>query len=330
MRARILFLRTIATLILCAFTVPVRAQSREQYTNLKVLPKDIKPEDLRGLMNSFTRALGVRCIHCHVGEEGKPFRFQDFALDDKPTKRKAREMLRMVQDINDKYLDNLEVRAVPPVRVVCITCHRGVTQPRTLQDVLTQTYQAHGIDSTLARYQGLRDRFYGRAAYDFGEVPLADVAGQIHDTGHMDDALRLLAVNVEMNPKSAFAQRQFASASIAMAYRTAGADSGAAAYAGLKARYGPNIVTEDLLNAVGYELIGVDRVDTAVAAFKLNAAEHPSSANAYDSLAEAYAKRGDWKLASQNYAHSLELDPTNEHAKHELETIKTQKVKPKR
>ena len=78
------------------------------------------------------------------------------------------------------------------------------------------------------------------------------------------------------------------------------------------------------MNDVGYRLLFADRAELAIAAFKLNLADHPASANVYDSLGEAYAKHGDWKLATESYSKSLALDPTNDNAKHELEVIKTQ------
>src|SRR5207244_458268 len=150
------------------------------------------------LMGTFTRALGVRCVYCHVGEEGKPMNPADFAKDDKPQKDKARVMLRMVQDINDKYLTQLEPRATPAVGVQCVTCHRGAAQPRMLQDVLKSAYDQGGIDSTEARYRALRDRYYGRFTYDFGDAPLADVPRQLRTSGHPADAVKLHALNVEM------------------------------------------------------------------------------------------------------------------------------------
>jgi len=193
-------------LLLAVLAVPAAAQ--EKFTNLKVLPQDIPPQQLHQTMDGFTRALGVRCIHCHVGQEGKPFKHEDFALDDKPAKLKAREMMRMVSDINNKYLANLPDRSSSPVKVECITCHRGVTQPRQLHDVLDATYDGGGIDSTVARYQALRAKYYGRAAYDFGEVPLTLVADHARTAGHAADAERLLAMNVDANPTSDFARRQ--------------------------------------------------------------------------------------------------------------------------
>src|SRR5262249_52502277 len=160
---------------------------------------------------------------------------------DKPTKEKARAMMRMVQDINDKYLSALEHRADPPVRVQCFTCHRGAAQPRMLQDVLQLAYDQGGLDSTVTRYQSLRSRYYGRATYDFGEVPLADVAGKLSSGGHSGDAVKLLDLNVEMNPTSAFAKRQQTAEALRGAFRDPSPDSGAAVYHRYRDRYGAEL-----------------------------------------------------------------------------------------
>jgi Flp pilus assembly protein TadD len=315
--------RAVAALLLCAVAGSVAAQGpHEAATNLKVLPKDVSHEDLIKVMNGFTRALGVRCIYCHVGEEGKPFRPEDFALDDKPTKKKARVMMRMVQDLNDKYLATLDSRADPPLSVQCVTCHRGAAQPRMLQDVLKTAYDQGGMDSTLARYQSLHDRFYGRFVYDFGEVPLVDLANQVRDAGHAGDAERLLEMNVETHPKSAFAKRQHAASAIAAAFGQAGVDSGMAAYRSLKDQYGSTVVSEEVMNGIGYRLLGTDQVEPALAVFKLIVADNPTSANGYDSLGEAYEKHGDRKLAIESYAKSLELNPANDHAKQKLDELR--------
>jgi len=315
--------RVIPVLLVCVVVASVAAQSQpDRAKNLKVLPQDISHQDLIVIMNGFTRALGVRCIYCHVGEEGKPFQPGSFALDDKPTKAKARVMMQMMADINQKYLPTLETRENPPISVQCVTCHRGTTQPRMLQDVLKTAYDQGGMDSTLARYHALRDRYYGRFTYDFGEVPLAELARSLQHDGHDADAAQVLALNVDMNPNSPFAKRMQATSAIRLSYATSGADSGAAMYQTLKARYGPKVVSEDALNEVGYGLLGSGKTDAAIAAFKLNVDENPKSGNAYDSLGEAYATKGDKKLAIQSYSKSLELDPTNENAKHELEVLK--------
>jgi tetratricopeptide (TPR) repeat protein len=305
---------------------PAGGQPQEEFKNLKVLPKDIPPQELRNIMGSFTRALGVRCAFCHVGQEGQPMRHEDFQKDDKPEKNTARDMLRMVNDINDKYLAGLQDRSNPPVRVQCFTCHHGTTKPRTLQDVLQTSYDKGGLDSTTARYQALRTRYYGSAAYDFGEVPLADLAGGLLRGGHAADAERLFAMNVDQNPNSGFAKRQLAQAVLAREF-TQSADSGAAAYRDFKARYGPQVVNEAMVNQLGYSLLGTGQTDAAVGAFTLNTTENPASSNAFDSLGEALLKKGDRKAAIAAYQKAVEIDPSNEDA---LKNLADMKVKPKK
>jgi len=310
-----------------ALAGPARAQgAEEKFTNLKVLPKDISSAELRGMMNGFTRALGVRCIYCHVGQEGKPFQHDDFPKDDKLTKTKARAMMVMLHDINENYLAKIDSRAEPPVKVECVTCHRGGQLPRQLQDVLLAAYDGGGLDSTEARYNSLRDRYYGRATYDFGDVPLADVSSRLRMEGHDDDALTLAKLNVDMNPKSAFAKRQHTSTTLVLAYRKGG-PAGAAAYADLKTQYGAATVNEDMLINVGYEMLGEKHADAAIEAFRLVVAENPKSANGYDSLGEAYLAHGDKKLSKQAYTTSLKLDPTNDNAKAKLDEIAGKKRK---
>jgi CubicO group peptidase (beta-lactamase class C family) len=68
------------------------------------------------------------------------------------------------------------------------------------------------------------------------------------------------------------------------------------------------------LNGIGYALLEEGRLDDAIKIFQLNVEAYPEDANGYDSLAEAYAARGDKTLAIKNYAKSLELDPNNTNA----------------
>ena len=84
-------------------------------------------------MFSFTSGLGVRCIYCHVGEEGKDFSGYDFVSDAKPEKNEARTMLQMVNNINNVYLAELHVESTSPLRVSCMTCHHGNAVPILLK-----------------------------------------------------------------------------------------------------------------------------------------------------------------------------------------------------
>jgi tetratricopeptide (TPR) repeat protein len=289
--------------------------------NLKVLPQDIEVRELIGIMAGFTRALGVRCQYCHVGEEEMPLAQFDFAADDKETKRKARVMIRMLQHVNGEHLGELETRSDPPVEVTCATCHRGVQRPRMLQDVLLEAYGEGGLDAAVAEYEQLRERYYGRYSYDFGSVPLDDVARQVARPS-MGDAVALSKLNVDMNPNSVFAQRQYAGRAIEHAMLEEGVAAGTDLYRELKQAYPPQAFPEFTLNSLGYRLMGAGHMEEAIAVFLLNVEAFPDAYNTYDSLGEAYMNHGDTELAIQNYERSLELNPENTNAAQMLERLR--------
>jgi len=294
----------------------------EKFTNLKVLPNDIPRRDLIDMMGGFTRALGVRCTYCHVGEEGQPLATYQFEKDDKATKRKAREMIRMVNDLNGRYLSGLEERSDPPIRVECVTCHRGAEMPRMLEDVLLRTYRSNGIDSTLSTYGALRDRYYGRFTYDFGSVPLTVVASKLWDEDHREDALRLFELNVEKNPTSEFARRQYVMSALFQAYKTRGVEGGTSAFADLKGRYGADSFPERSFIVTGYQLLRAGDAKSAISVFRLATEAFPGSSNTFDSLGEAYMVNGDRALAIESYQKALALDPGNTNAKTKLEELR--------
>jgi hypothetical protein len=76
---------------------------------------------LQRTMNLIATSLGVRCDFCHVrAEDG-----WHFDRDEKETKKAARDMIRMVQQINQTAF-----RGHPDVS--CNTCHRGATRPMSV------------------------------------------------------------------------------------------------------------------------------------------------------------------------------------------------------
>ncbi len=175
-------------------------------TNLQVIPKGTPVREVLGTMRGITGALGVRCVFCHVGEEGKPLSEFNFASDDKPTKLTARQMMRMVEEVN-RRLDTLPMHEMdssrlPHVEVTCRTCHRGVELPMPLSTLIAATAIDAGADSAVRAYRALRDKYYGRDAYDFGEGSLIVAALQVARVQKTDDALALLAVNEQEFPGS--------------------------------------------------------------------------------------------------------------------------------
>ena len=84
-------------------------------------------------------------------------------------------------------------------------------------------------------------------------------------------------------------------------------------------------VSEQEINALGYKLLSGDRIDDAIEIFKLNVSEHPRSWNVYDSLGEAYLKKGLKDPAIENYRKSLELNPANANAQDKLKKLEAEK-----
>jgi len=78
------------------------------------------------------------------------------------------------------------------------------------------------------------------------------------------------------------------------------------------------IATEVDMNVYGYQLLGQKKYDEAIAVFKGNTAKYPQSWNTYDSLAEAYVRKGDKQQAVANYSKALGM-VTNETQKKRIE-----------
>lgn len=67
------------------------------------------------------------------------------------------------------------------------------------------------------------------------------------------------------------------------------------------------LASEADVNALGYQLLGQQKTDEAIAMFRKNIKDHPDSWNTYDSLAEALAAKGDKKAAIENYSKALSM-----------------------
>jgi Photosynthetic reaction centre cytochrome C subunit len=90
-------------------------------SNIQIL-KGLTPIELQRTMNSMRGALGVHCDFCHVVTDEKGWQFDS---DAKPEKKRAREMIRMVQQLNAATF------AGQP-RVTCFSCHRGERLPASM------------------------------------------------------------------------------------------------------------------------------------------------------------------------------------------------------
>jgi hypothetical protein len=192
----------LAVLAATIITGPIAAQIPEKFTNLKILPADIRRDSLVNIMRGFSLSLNVRCQYCHVGGDGVSFQGVEFAKDDDPDKVKARFMLQMVDSLNRHVIPKIPGIGPNPVRIECKTCHRGVNKPYLLTQTLEQVRADSGVSAAVARYRALRENMGMAGAYDFGEWEMNQWAERLAGAGRQADAIAVYQLNLEFHPKS--------------------------------------------------------------------------------------------------------------------------------
>ena len=152
------------------------------------------PADIMPLMQEIVQGLGVQCEYCHSAPRGSG--------QPEPKKDIARQMIAMTRELNTRVQTATGKPAPQAVQVKCVTCHRGVPIPRQLSEIVMLTLREKGAAAAADQYRDLHQRFYGRAAYDFGEDTLVGVAQPLA-SARPDDAIALLKLNLEFYPQSA-------------------------------------------------------------------------------------------------------------------------------
>jgi tetratricopeptide (TPR) repeat protein len=180
----------------------VTGQEQEKFTNLKILPKDISNEKLDDIMRAFSSSLGVRCGYCHAAKDGDARGQLDFASDSKPEKTTARMMMTMSAGINQDQLPKITTKRGDKVEVRCRTCHHGQARPYLIDDLLTASYNAGGIDSLTARYEALRTAYYGTDAFNFGEWMLPQLGQDLAGKDKPQVTVKLAEYNLKYFPQS--------------------------------------------------------------------------------------------------------------------------------
>jgi len=118
-----------AAILVTSAGMPQPQENEPGYSNLKVLPKNINRDDLDKVMHHYNKSLGVKCNFCHAPAQNGG-RGLDFASDEKPEKKIARDMMRMTSKLNIKYFGSKkDVSNHAVMEVNCNTCHRGKTHP---------------------------------------------------------------------------------------------------------------------------------------------------------------------------------------------------------
>jgi hypothetical protein len=101
-------------------------RSTAKPTNLRVLPKDSTAADVKDVMERYNEELGVSCDYCHT--RNPTDRKLDYVSDENPAKQTARVMIAMLNEINTRYLAQLDDQKYA-VLVSCGNCHRGRHDP---------------------------------------------------------------------------------------------------------------------------------------------------------------------------------------------------------
>ena len=153
-------------------------------------------------MRGFSDALGVRCTFCHQEKVPGDHNSIDWASDALDPKKVARGMMKMAGTINQDLLP--AATGEHDVTVSCVTCHRGLTDPATLDQVMIETSAKDGIDTAIAKYRELRGKYYGSGSYDFSSGSLTTVAETLaQEKGDLPGAGKFIDLALEMDPKDA-------------------------------------------------------------------------------------------------------------------------------
>jgi hypothetical protein len=119
----VLLVQALGAVLAMAGQEPSEPPAATRRPKLQVLTT-VPESQLFPMMNAISDSLGVRCDHCHVRVSPDPTKTWSLAggwvwdRDDKQPKGVAREMMRMVLDINTRQFGGRMV-------VTCYTCHRG-------------------------------------------------------------------------------------------------------------------------------------------------------------------------------------------------------------
>jgi tetratricopeptide (TPR) repeat protein len=159
-------------------------------------------------MQEIAQGLGVKCEYCHGGQRmgQAPVRVEGQS----PSKVEiARAMIAMTRDLNAKVIQATGKSPAQATRVTCITCHRGVAIPGQLSDIVTKTALEKGPEAAVAQYRELRNEYFGRQSYDFGEDTLLTAAQQLVRV-KPELSIPVLQLNLEFYPKSVRSYTQIA------------------------------------------------------------------------------------------------------------------------
>lgn len=129
-KTHLLLILTIGTALLVQ-SFSYHQPQPKKLKNIKVFPVTATFQEVDHAMDQYKVDLGVKCNYCHAPEKDNP-RKMDMASDANPVKEIARDMIRMTDEMNKKYIANIKHVQGDTSNiqlVTCNTCHRGVPKP---------------------------------------------------------------------------------------------------------------------------------------------------------------------------------------------------------
>ena len=81
-------------------------------------------------------------------------------------------------------------------------------------------------------------------------------------------------------------------------------------------------VSENQMNSLGYQFLGRDLVDQAIAVSRVNTEVFPQSANVWDSLGDGYRAAGNREAAIESYEKALAINPSFAASRQNLEAMR--------
>ncbi len=116
--------------------LPEEQPAEKVFKNIQAL-KGMRAGDLQGAMSFIASSLNVDCDYCHN---------QDFEKDERKEKLRAREMIRMVRQINEESFQGKNT-------VNCFTCHQGQEKPIALAPIVPPRPRASKTEAPAAEKQ---------------------------------------------------------------------------------------------------------------------------------------------------------------------------------
>jgi len=156
-----------------------------------------------------------------------------------------------------------------------------------------------------------------------GEWVIADFQNSHHpdfnkfDISTMNGCNQLLFTRLQRYIKTSVADE------IRKSINGSGIEAANAKFKEIKANSAAYNLSEDEMNALGYEYLMSKKANEAIAVFKMNVEAFSDSWNTYDSLGEAYAAAGDKENAIKNYEKSVQLNPNSPSGNEALKKLKS-------